>query len=430
MSTTIIIVFFLGFVLAIVISQKFKINAGFLAIGFGFILNWACGGSTSGYIKQFPITMFWNYGIPIIFYGFATANGTLQAMGKNVAYRFKDVKWAMPIAVFLMNAIIGACGAGTSSTIIVAPIAWGLCLQCGIHPYLVPLSIWCGSMIGSFLPWTSTGSLNLGAWGTFLTTISPMGMFWKDYAYKVFYGIVPFVVMFVALKGWKVKEGEEFIMEKPAPFNKEQRITMTTIICCILVLLIPSIINIFAANPVTKWMASNFSLPATAAIGISVLALARAADIRDVLKNHVAWNLLWVITGMGMYCTLSTSLGVVDAIGNMLAGVSGTVVLVAMCALSAALSFVTSAATIGPMLTAMCPALAIATGLPEATICLASCMGSGVTSISPFSTGGASSLIGCPDELADKMTRYGIIMAVVFAIVAIIFCVTGLIRLI
>lgn len=424
------IVFFIGFVLAIILSEKIKVNAGFVAIGFGFLLTWITGGTTKAYIGAFPITMFWNYGIPVIFYGFATANGTLQKLAHNIAYKFKDMTWAMPVAIWLISAVVGATGAGTSATIMLAPIAWSLAIQSGMNYALVPLALWCGSMIGSFLPWTSTGSLNIAAWGQFLTEIDGMGMWWKDYTYKAFIGIVPFVIALFIFGGFKKSAAKEMKMDKPEPFTKDQKITMSVIFLMIALVVCPALIQIFYKNNACKWMLANLTVPATAAIGISILAIAKVGDIKSVFKNNVAWNLLFTITGMAMYCTLATSLGIVKYVGSLMEGMPGNLVLAALCLLGGGLSFVCSAATVGPMLTAMVPALAIATGLPQATVCLASCMGSGVTSISPYSTGGASALIGCPEEAASKMTKIQFACAIIFWVFMTLVCLTGLVKLI
>lgn len=61
---SLVIIFFLGFVLAVVIGQKLKINCGFVAIALGFIITWLFGGENStsnAFIKAFPVTLFWNY---------------------------------------------------------------------------------------------------------------------------------------------------------------------------------------------------------------------------------------------------------------------------------------------------------------------------------------------------------------------------------
>ena len=76
-----VLIFFACFILAVVIGTKFKINIGFVGIIFGFIITWTyLGGKSADYVKMFPTSLFWNYAMPIIFYAFASANGTLKAL--------------------------------------------------------------------------------------------------------------------------------------------------------------------------------------------------------------------------------------------------------------------------------------------------------------------------------------------------------------
>ena len=99
---SLVIIFFLGFVLAVVIGQKLKINCGFVAIALGFIITWLFGGENStsnAFIKAFPVTLFWNYTIPVIFYAFASSNGTMQLLGRKIAYKFRETRWALPFAI-------------------------------------------------------------------------------------------------------------------------------------------------------------------------------------------------------------------------------------------------------------------------------------------------------------------------------------------
>lgn len=57
---SLVIIFFLGFILAVVIGQKLKINCGFFAIALGFIITWLFGGENStsnAFIKAFPCNL-------------------------------------------------------------------------------------------------------------------------------------------------------------------------------------------------------------------------------------------------------------------------------------------------------------------------------------------------------------------------------------
>ena len=428
-----VVIFFVGFALAVILAKKLKINAGFVAIGFGFILTWIFGGenaTSSAFIKAFPVNLFWNYSMPVIFYAFASANGTLETLGKKISYQFRNARWALPIAMCIVGAVVAAAGAGTMNTFIVAPLAWGLCMAAGVTPMIVPVSLWCGSFIGSFLPWTSNGALLEGMYTEYLPGVDPMAMAIRVAVYYAIVAVLFLVVMYVITKAWKLDDGgaEEF-MKKPEPFNKYQIITLVTIFVCIGLLLVPSVLKQFIKVPAFKWMSSNFGLPVTSVIGISIVAVFGGCELKKVLAEKVNWNMILLITGMGMYCTLANTLGIVDTLGTAMQNMPAAFVPPCLSLIGSALSLVTSASTVQPLLFSMMPALSSATGLSFAALFVPIIMGVGVTSFSPVSTGGAACLIGAPAEAANKLFNKMLFTAICLMFICALLCATPLMRI-
>lgn len=426
-------IFFIGFVLAVVIGQKMKINAGLIAVAFGFILTWVFGGeaaSSNAFIKGFPASLFWNYSMPVIFYAFASANGTLTVLGKKISYKFRNARWALPIAMYIVAGVVAAAGAGTMNTAIVGPLAWGLCLAAGVTPMIVPFALWTGSFLGSFVPWTSNGALLTGLYTENLPGVDPGAMAVRVAVYYAVMSMAVLIVMYIVTKAWVLDEnGAEDFMNKPEPFTKEQRFTLTVILICIALLLVPSILNQVAPNPVFKFMKNNFGMPVTSVAGISLVAIWGGVDIKKVFSGHVNWNMILLITGMGMYCTLATTMGVVDTLGQELQAMPAYFIAPAICLIGAALSFVTSASTVQPLLFAMVPALASAAGCSMEAIVVPMMIGVGITSMSPVSTGGALCLVGAPEEAANKLFPKMLATAVICAGVCVLLCFTPIFRI-
>lgn len=221
----------------------------------------------------------------------------------------------------------------------------------------------------------------------------------------------------------------EDFMTKPEPFSKEQRFTLTVIFICIALLLVPSILNQVAPNPVFKFMKNNFGMPVTSVAGISLVAIWGGVDLKKVFSGHVNWNMILLITGMGMYCTLATTMGVVDTLGQELQAMPAHFIAPAICLIGAALSFVTSASTVQPLLFAMVPALASAAGCSMEAIVVPMMIGVGITSMSPVSTGGALCLVGAPEEAANKLFPKMLATAVICAAVCVLLCFTPIFRI-
>lgn len=62
-----------------------------------------------------------------------------------------------------------------------------------------------------------------------------------------------------------------------------------------------------------------------------------------------------MIAGMGMYCTLANTLGVVDTLGQAMQTLPAFLIAPCFALLGSALSFVTSAATVQPLMMSMIP---------------------------------------------------------------------------
>lgn len=420
-----VLIFFLGFILAVVIGTKFKVNCGFIAIIFGFLITWFyLGAKSTSYVALFPTTLFWNYAMPIIFYAFANANGTLKVLGKKVVYAFRNASWALSISIMLMGAIIAASGTSTNNTFITAPLAWGFAVSAGLNPLLTVTALWCGSMIGSFTPWTTMGALHSGMMLQYLGE----DIVWRLAIWLIIIGIVVFAVMFLILRGWRVarKDGTgPLLMDKPEAFNKQQKMTLVTILACIALLLAPAILSTLFKWSWARWMSSNLTVPITCSCGIAILCLLHIGDLKEVFKNHVNWNILWTIVFMAQYCGLAAQMGVTDTLAAWLENIPAILIAPCLCLIGAALSFVTSASTVLPLLYAMVPSLAAVAGVSVAQMAIPMLMGVSVTSYSPISTGGAAAQIGAPAEVAEKLFVPQMVVAICIGLGATLLAFTG-----
>ena len=421
-----VLIFFAGFVVAIALGQKLKLNPGFVAIFIGFLLTWGVLGEPSkNFIAMFPSSLFWNVAIPMTFYGFANANGTMAVLGKNIVYRFRNAQWAIAIVIFLATALVTGTGAGLSSSLIMAPLAWELCMQAGVTPLLIPFSTWAGSLTMGFASWTSNGARFIGYFDEYFPEVPQEPLLLRITAWHILFFTLSFVVMFILCKGWRVQKNDA-AMQKPESFNDEQKRTLIVVVGCIACLLIPAIVGQIIPNPVFKWMKSNLTMPVMGALGITILCLFKCGDLRKVMTTKVGWPAIWIITGMGMYCGLAEKLGVVDSLGNMLQTMPKGAIAPAICFISAVLSFVVSAGAIQPFLFAMMPALATAAGTSITAMVIPMLIGCAVTSFSPFSSGGVQNLIGSAPEVQSGIINKMIITAIGLAVAATILSALGI----
>ena len=106
-----LIIFLVAVILSIVLGSKTKTNVGIWGIVFAFILGFAiCKLPATKVLANFPTTLFYNFFIACLFYGFAAVNGTMEVLARKLMYFFRNVQWMAPITLFLSALIISACG--------------------------------------------------------------------------------------------------------------------------------------------------------------------------------------------------------------------------------------------------------------------------------------------------------------------------------
>ena len=136
-------------------------------------------------------------------------------------------------------------------------------------------------------------------------------------------------------------------------------------------------------------------------------------------------NTILLISGMSMLLAVAKEAGMVEAISAvMMRGVPKSLVPASLVGFSAFLSFFSSGTgVVCPLLYPMVPHLAQQMGLNP--IMLFSCIfvGAMSSSVSPFSTGGAMTIAGCPyrnvkDQLTNWMIPVAILIPVACAVLA------------
>lgn len=139
-STAGIIIFFVIIVAAIVISAKLKLNTGAVALAFAFIMGCILSDKSAALIAGvFPASFFCMIFICTYFYGFATENGTMEALSKKLLYKVRNHTWAMPILLLVISFLVSTMGASAEGTpVIMSPVCFALAAQMGWHP-MIPL---------------------------------------------------------------------------------------------------------------------------------------------------------------------------------------------------------------------------------------------------------------------------------------------------
>jgi len=330
-----------------------------------------------------------------MFFGFANVNGTITTLAYKIRYGLRKATWLGPISVYLLALGLTVCGA---SGLVVAPFTYSLAVALGINPFLGVAACAMGSMSLILFPFLQTGATNLGiVTGYFSQEQAFAAMYHTGLSTLLFFAI-EYVALTFIFKAYKTSAKQAAELDPPPPFTPIQRTNLIVLGVVMVLLLVPSIIQTIAPNPVTKWITSVLSIQFLWTAGTIVLALLNCGNLQEVLMKRVSWNTLFMVTGMSILFGLADDMGVVEVMKNALFKVPAWALIPLLASFTAILSLFVSGSIINPMFIAFAQTFVDITGLPLTVVIAAICGGAGVTSVSPISTGGATALIGCTDE--------------------------------
>ena len=409
------IIFFAIVAAIIFIGIKRNVNFGLLGIiaALGIAILVKGESATQVITESFPLTLFFNLFITTLFYGFANASGAMHGVAQRIAYKFRNHSALLPFVGYVLTIVVSAMGPGAMSTpIIVSALVFSLAMQAGYHPILASLAVWSGTMVGAAMPWMSDWQNRVGTYQAllgdkYLPQIEHsvfLLMIWFTVVYTVI-----FIAAYFFFGGHKSRGKVE--VEKPEPFAKNQKISVTVVLAVVILLVVPAFVQKIVPNPVTAWMASNLSMQLLASVGAAILAILQVANFNDVLKNQVPWGIILTVCGMMFLMKQADAMNVVTSFATPLANANLPIWLLpaALLAVNGILTYFCDGRAVSPMLQPLYPVF-VALGCPVEAVFLSQMFGGTGPSFSPFSTGGAMALNGCPDELREKTVRVQMVM--------------------
>lgn len=422
-----VILFIAAIILSVIGGKKLKINTGLIAIGFAFLFGITITGlGVDKVVSLFSGRLFVNMFLVTFFFGYATANGTMLTITKYLFRNFKGAPWILPLLFFAIPFLMAFAGASTDSIILfLSPIAFAFIIEAGIPPILTSILLW-STCAGSWAPWLSNYATFSSWYGESIGMKAATAGFNRLFFVACVINISFMLISYIVLRGWKVKAAGNIIGDEKIEITKDQKTTMRIIVGVIILLILPTLIQLIVPNPVTAWMKANLTIQVVTALGIIVMHVCKTADTNDVIKNQIPWGLIIMVCGMAMLMGEAESLGVTDTVSAILK--SGSLPKAAaipfITAVCGFLSIFVSGSVITPLAIALAPAL-VNFGIPGAAIIVATQMGMISTSISPYSMGGAISITGCPEKYSSKVANQQLALAIMLGVIATILAAVG-----
>ena len=411
------VLFFIAVILAVVLGMKTKVNMGVWAYMFAFILGlFFCNMSVSQVIAKFPTSNFYMFVIAAMFYAFGQLNGTISLMAKKLVYKFRNQTWMGPFVLFVIASVISLSGAGGTTGLIITGMIYPFAAAMNINllPCLVAVHAAAGGW--GFVPWTAAGANNVSIFSQYSDPDMALNSSFVAVVIATIVYIIALVVVSAKHGVFKKRELQAGVVEveKPEDFSPEQRKTFWIIIAAIILIVIPIFLKTVIPTAFTKRLAAIFCIQTVWTLGVIVLALLNLGDLKEIIAKKVPWNTIILVTGMCTMFGLAQALGVVDVLGNIVAGVPKILVLPCLALVNAILSFFVSGVVLAPFFAPLIPTFAAATGISPLLLMAAVCAGGGATSISPVSAGGAYVLSGVPDGPEKEKATGGLAKVAIF----------------
>ena len=360
--------------LAIVVAIGFikKVNMGFLAIGFAFLVGTMGGLSEKQILSGFSSSMFVTLiGVTFLF-GLASVNGTLELMSKKIVALIGKRTYLIPVTMFLLATFLSAIGPGHIAIgILMTTFAVYLAVEMKINPFSTALIAKLGANAGCASPLSPTGVIaqNLAE----ASGYSGFGM--HLFFTTLISGTIFALIIFIIYKCYKVDAENPIKLSELPPFNFQQKLTMGIIIILVIVCI-----------------AFKINVGLSSFIAASALILLKAVDEKKAIKG-IPWGTLILIVGVGMLVSVITELGGITLISNFLIGLMSEHTAVPIIATtSGVLSWVSSTTgVVMPTLFPICAEIVESFGPAVSYVELISAVvaTSFAAAISPLSTGGA-----------------------------------------
>lgn len=416
------IIVILTIIISIFLGYKLKINTGFFAIGFAYILGcFILNLKPAEVIGMWPVRIFFTIFSVSLFYNFAMVNGTLEKLSQHLIYTTRKVPYLLPLAIFFAAMFIAALGAGYFTVLaFFGPVTLILCEKTGLKKLVGAIAVNYGSLTGANFMTSGSGIIFKGL---IENTIFAENSYY--YTTTIFLAtlVLPIIVISILIFLNFNRNKKDLEIEIPTEFNKEQKDTLLLIfIMVITVLIIPIGVKIFPNNSTFKFINSKVDI-GLIAILFSIVAFIKKLGKEKEIIVKIPWNTLIMICGVGMLISVAIKAGTIDLLSSWIGtNIPKPIVPIVLCIVAGIMSFFSSTlGVVAPSLFPIVPPISQTIGLDPAVLFIAIIIGAQATSISPFSSGGSLILSSSTDnereELFNQLMFKGVFTCLTGAII-------------
>ncbi|KUO76069.1 MAG: hypothetical protein APF77_00385 [Clostridia bacterium BRH_c25] len=275
-----------------------KVNMGLVAFGFALILATIAGIKAKAVLAGFPTNLFVTLLGVMFLFSMAQENKTLELLARKIVSLAGNRTNLIPIIVFVFSAVLAGVGPGTVPVMsLMAVFTCSLAAEMRVSPILLSATSVLGAAAGGLTPIAPTGILGLAL-------AEKQGITGIEFPYAMNMVIamtVYFIIIYIVLKGYKMKSAIDMSNSVKESFNNNQKITLLGML-----VLIVAVIFFGYDVGLTSFTIAMFLL------------LLKVADEKKAVAS-IPWGTLLMIGGINMLMSLVIQL---DGINLLAAGLS------------------------------------------------------------------------------------------------------------
>lgn len=361
---------------AIALGFALKVNTGLVSIGFSLILgNLIAGMAVKDISAGFPTSLFVTLLGVMFLFSIAQENKTLELLArKTVSLSGKRTNLIAPI-IFVFSTILAAIGPGTIPVMsLMAVFTCALAAEMGISPLLFSATSVLGAAAGGISPLAPTGILGV-------KLAAEQGITGIDIPYFITSLVaqtVYFIVLYIVLRGYKMKSDKVLSIKDTEPFNKNQKFTLAA-----MAVLVIGVIGFKMDVGLLAFLC-----------GVILLCL-RVAGEKKVIAS-IPWSTLILVCGVNVLMQVVIKLEGINLLSNALASFMTPSTAPSLLGLTAGIMSWFSS-TSGVVMPTLIPTVAglienIGGNIPPLVLVAAITNTAHVAGTSPLSTGGSLGL--------------------------------------
>ena len=376
----------IGLILTIVMGIVLDVNCGIVAVICSFILVQFFIPEMSlvdVYKSGWPTdTMFMMLSIMFLF-GIAQANGALEMIAKTIIRATRSKNKIMPFTFYLLALIIAGAGAGPGIASIILPIAMTVCIQTGIKPYIMGVSVVSGAISGGLFI-TSVSGVVANSLAQAVGVTNYMQIY-IPYLIAMFLEVV---IVYLCFGGLKIKNSGVIDTSEKLSLNAAQKKTLVVIFIVLIGILF-----------------FGLDVGMAAFTGGAILIIMKVTNEKKAISS-INWNSLLLVCGVAMLIYIVKMTGGLDLITKVLVGLinenNGTAIMVLSGGLLSSVS-----SSIGVAMPTLIPTTADISNSLGGTVSISALVAGVVAGANgviycPLSTLGALTLAAVPPEVDKK----------------------------